>query len=301
MNYISLSIFLLTFIFAKNKIYGQSDSIFYNDQAKYYQDWLESEGLDLLFEFHDLDLLPNKVNVNLVSNFESQDSLRVVWEEVRLAYFENNFEPIEKHLIEYFRFLMQIRDESVSITIKDQINGKTLILIIADKENFILKTYFEQSMAADPIVISIDDIDVLKTDPGLIIDENSDLNIESINRLLFEYLVSYYSEKGTFWYDAIVDTSEYYRKEFSLDISCLNNEITSDGYFENIHVDLKLIQDDRNIIIRLKIFGSYASGILCPKFRSKFYKPITSSNYPGRLEKYERKMIRKITKEITRK
>lgn len=118
-------------------------------------------------------------------------------------------------------------------------------------------------------------------------------SVSHIRRELSKFIIDYYKDKGSFWYDAYVDTSRTFYNKFIYRITCLTDEIITDGYYEYIQFKAEILIQDNAIEVRYDILEKYASGILCPHQRQQFYKSM-ETYYSDELEDYREDMHNRI-------
>ena len=274
--------------YAQEKLSFYKD--FFNGQKIIYDNWLNMQNFNYMFKSSSLKITDKKLELHIQSNFNTDDSLRLAWEGFRDASFQQSGDRLESFLLSQFAFLMQCNIDSTSIYIKDKNSTKTLISINFD-EDIILETFFSLTMEGGSLSIPINEIFNKGKEQQVFVET---LHVKKISKSIKEFLYSYYAPKSTFFYNAHIDTLESYYNSFTIRVSCINKEIISDGYFEYINIRVEIEKIENTIIVRYDIYGAYASGIRCPRFREGFYVPIGENNYPGKMAIYAMKMKNKI-------
>ncbi|MEL6944871.1 MAG: hypothetical protein AAFO82_19615, partial [Bacteroidota bacterium] len=132
-----------------------------------------------------------------------------------------------------------------------------------------------------------------------LINENGQrtISVEKVRRYLGNYLQRYYQNKGTSWYKAHIDTTRAYYNKLLYRVTCLNNEVIQDGYFEYLQIKLEVTQQGDQIKLNFGLMGKYASGLICPRQKTKFYKSM-ETYYPKELEEYAEHLHNKLKDQL---
>lgn len=294
LNKITL-ILLPLLIFNYNPVLAQNDlredKPFFDNQILEYEAWLEEAGINELFEVDFTDVYADKLQVNLKSQYATDDSLKIAWKMLQEEYYKKKQGNIGEKMLENMAFLMDIGLDSVALVIQ----GRQF-------ESTEIKIYFEgyvRVMENFPNVLSGGTIEIPlnKLRLGAYIRPISRsaqrVSVPEVRRALSDYILDYYKEKGTYWYKAHVDTSRNFYNRFVYVITCLNKEIISDGFYEYIWFKVEVVLQDSQLEVRYDIIGKYAPVLTCPRQREKFYKSI-ETHYPGKLKSYAEDMHARI-------
>lgn len=270
-------------------LYAQEDlkehQAFFQTQLPHFQAWMNANQLNQLFTVKDLDIQQDSLVLRLNSVFDTDDSLKSAWEKVETDHMVNHRLRIGEEIFDQFAFLFQIRPEQAVIRVLRKDTNNTLIHIYHD-EYLQIQSLFPTQMEGGTLNISLDKIRNLAVVQRASYGVDEDHTVRAINKSIKTFFKDYYREKGARWYMAHIDESRSYFNSFMLRITCLNKEIITDGYYEYIQIKVKVQQSGNDIQVSYNVYGAYASGIICPKDKDAFYKPIGENNYPRKMEDY---------------
>jgi len=278
-----ISMLLISFL---NNLEAQQDlrkdSIFFKNQIKEFGIWLQKTKIDQIANIVYPEIKQDKLILNLESNFESDDSLKVMWDLLQSNYDKSHKNLIGKKLFKTLAFLCDIGPDSLIIQIYGQ-NKSIAAIKLHYKDYFRIEENYIKVLGRI-LEMNIDDIKVSKgRNLKLLTKEES---VRQITKLISSYLFKFYSEKPSGWYYTInVDTSRTYFSKFTYKVTCIKNEIISDGYYEFIDINIEVFKSLNDVKINIDILGKYGTGLFCPKQREKFYKSM-DTDYWGKVNGY---------------
>lgn len=296
-------IYFVLYLLPCTYVIAQSDATdliiyqeYFENQIKEYKIWLEKTGLTPISNIHTFDVYTDKVVLTLQSSYATDDSLKAYWNANQREFYRNNNHLISDKLFEQFIFLLDLLPNQAEIVIVGKQFHDSYLKIhyttyLQVEENF------PSVMAAGTVNIKLDELKFSNTESKLKVDGDKSELISEIRRNLSHFLIDYYEDKGTYWYTAQVDTSKTFYNTFTYIITCLNNEIISEGHYEFIKYNITIERIENTISVQYDISGKFAAGIFCPKQREAIYKPI-ESYYPGALDEYANDMKNRINDKL---
>lgn len=258
---------------------------FFQTQLPHFTSWMEDNQLNQFFTVRALDVQADSLVLILDNAFQADDSLKKAWEDLEKDHIISHRMRIGEEIFNQFAFLFQIKPDQSVIRVIGQ-DGQTVCIRIYYDEYLQIKNLFSAEMEGGTLNIPLQKIDNLSVIKRVSYGADEESTVKAITKSIKTFLRDYYKEKGARWYMAHIDDSRSYFNSFMLRITCLNKEIITDGYYEYIQVKVKVQQSGDEIQVSYNVYGAYASGILCPKERDSFYKPIGENNYPGKMEDY---------------
>lgn len=289
---------LLIYCFAFPKIHAQSDlqadSVFFLQQVEEFGNWLDTTNISSIAHIDHLEIYSDNLSLILESNYKTDDSLKVAWNSLQEQYDNTQIEQISERILNTFAFLCDIGPDSVTIYIKGR-EFKDSGVKIYYKDYIRVDENFSNVLSSGIFEINLKDI---RIEHGKRMNTlSSGTSVSQVRKSISDYLLNYYSDKNGGWYKVNVDTTRNFFNKFTYRITCIKNEIISDGYFEFIQIQIKVYQKDDDIQVSIDVQGKYASGILCPNQREKFYKSMETT-YPGTVERYTELMLDRINNHL---
>lgn len=281
---------------AKNFNDLREHEAFFKSQSKEYVEWLSKSGFKELTHFHDTKVSSNKVVLIIGSSFNSDDSLKVYWKTIQNNYYNATHGLLADKILKQFAFLTDLDFTEAEIVIQ----GKQFVsnsIRIYFKDYTQVAENFPNTMSPGNIQLPIEEI-TLESTENLIKYQNSDTElVKKLRRTISNFIRKYYEAKGARWYTANVDTTETYYNSFTYRITCLNNEILKDGYYEFVQFYVSIQKINNTVSVYYDINGKFAAGVFCPKQREALYKPVEGT-YPGKMEAYAKSMEQKLTEKL---
>jgi hypothetical protein len=276
------------------KIYAQydlrADSIFFHQQVKEFGNWLNKTNIRSIAKIDHLEINSNNLSLILVSNYKTDDSLKVAWRTLQKQFDNTQIEQISEKIFNTFTFLCAIGPDSVSIYIKGK-EFKDDGIKIYYKDYVRTDENFPNTLASGILELKLKDISL---EHGKKLSSvKSGTSVSQVRRSINDFIKDYYSHKNGGWYRVNVDTTRNFFNKSTYIITCIKNEIISDGYFEFIQIQVQVYLKGDSIQISYDILGKYATGILCPNQRDKFYKSM-ETYYQGKVEQYAEEMKERI-------
>ncbi len=285
---------LLICCFSFPKINGQSDlreyRDFFNQQVKEFGIWLNKTNISSIAHIESLEVNSNNLSLILISNYKTDDSLKIAWKSLQNAFDKTQNEQISEKILNTFAFLCDIGPDSVTIFIKGK-EFKNSGIKIYYKDYVKVDENFSNTLASGILEIKLKDLSIEHS--KTISKDTSGASVSQVRKLISNFIKDYYSHKNGHWYTVNVDTTRNFFNKFTYIVTCIKNEIISDGYFEFIQIQIQVYQKEKQLQLSYDIIGKYAPGILCPKQRDKFYKSM-DTYYPGKVEQYAQETMDRI-------
>jgi hypothetical protein len=277
---------VIIFVVSSLTLFAQYDltkyKVFFQQQKEEFSFWLQSNGMDKVFFVSDLNISQDKLILKLQSQFETDDSLNVAWDEIQQAYYELSKRRISEKMFDLFIFLCDLEPELAEI----HIYGKQsrCIRIYYDKYFKLEEGFPKKQSEGGNIEIPLENIKYHKTGSQFTQDQKG-VTVSELTKDIGTFLYEYYKEKNGGIYKVNVDTSRSYVHHFVYRITCLKNEIIQNNFFEFIQIKVVVTQQSQTIQLQYDIQGKYAPYLRCPKQRDEFYKSI-EAHYPDAIENY---------------
>lgn len=119
MRLIWFSLTMLVFI---NTSVAQSlveDRDFFNQQSRFYDLWLESEGLSQYLSLREIEVLPDQLTIYLEFPYQDLDSIRNVWDLLKTEYEANTILRLEDQLFFKCISIMNVIESDCVVKILD--------------------------------------------------------------------------------------------------------------------------------------------------------------------------------------
>ncbi len=256
---------------------------FFQAQKEEFDLWLATNGLDRLFSINQLEVKDTHLELELGSNFATDDSLRVAWDKVQEKVQRQHRQRISERMLQSFAFLCDVAPKQVKMVIRGK-KPTTSINIYYDTA-LRLEENFSRVQYAGKIEIPLRDIKFKKTRRKI----NKGARQATVTELRQEIsncLTDYYRKKKGGWlYKVIIDTSRSYYNHFVYRIYCLKNEVIQENYFEIIQIKVAVKEQNGEVQIDYDLQAKYAPYLRCPKQKDKYYKSI-EVHYPNAIESY---------------
>lgn len=266
---------------------------FFEKQLPEYNAWMKSIGIDAIATTKAVQAYNSNVVFYLQSVFATDDSLKVAWKAAQDQYYKKYRGRIGERLFDQLAFLYDLELDELEIIILGNQYSNTNIRIY-HRDNYLqIEENFPNFFGASDIIIKKDlfekdfVVPIGKLNVNALVDENGQrvIAVDKIRAYLGDYLQKYYSDKGTTWYKAHIDTDRTYYNKMIYRVTCLNNEIIQDGFFEYIQIKVEVAEQGEEVLVKFDLLGKYASGLICPKQKTKFYKSM-ETYYPNELKDY---------------
>ena len=269
---------------------------FFKSQSNEFVQWLSQSGFKELTHFHETKVSSDKVVLIIGSSFNSDDSLKVYWKEIQKNYYNTTRGLLADKILKQFAFLTDLDFSEAEIVIQGrQFAANSIHIFFKDYTQ--ITENFPNTMSPGNIQLPIEDI-TLESTEKLIKYQNSDVTlVKKLRRTISNFIRKYYEGKGARWYTANVDTTQTYYNSFTYRITCLNNEILKEGYYEFVQFYVSIQRINNTISVSYDINGKFAAGVFCPKQKEAIYKPIEGT-YPGKMEAYAKSMEQKLTEKL---
>lgn len=270
----------LCVIFCITTVTGQENlckhKSFFKTQTKVeYVEWLKKTNLDDVIRFNKVDVKKEKVTLFLVSNFAKNQAFKATWNKINRTKFPAYSNSLEKHLFDTYIFLLDLDPSQAEIIILDKQKKKEILKIYYKDNSLEVDDLLPDTMSGGTVTIPLDEIRIIKTNYS---NTSDDIDIVRVRKKIGAFLQDYYSDKGSTFYTARVDTSKTYSKKILYDITCLKNEITKSGYYEYIRIEVSLFYVDKELKVTYNVKGKIGSGLACPGVGKKFYKSMETKH-----------------------
>jgi hypothetical protein len=276
----------------------RNDSAFFNSKFGQIDYWLENTGISQLFIFKDFEIKKDRLTAIFDSRYSSADSTFAA-----LYKLNNSLDPSEKNYIEkslfnYLTFELELGKDSLEIELGANLKS-SFIPVSYKKEEGIVANYdkiLKKFRTFKPIIIETEDMAIPAGSSVTVVES---LSIKDIRKTISDFLKEYYSNKGTFFYDAQLDVLKENSNELTFEVSKLSKEILPDrNYFEFIRIEIKIMKTEKAIEIRYQIQGKYSGGFGFAPRRSEYRN--MEPDYSDYLQLYEEKIAQKISQLLTR-
>jgi hypothetical protein len=272
----------------------RKDEVFFKNQLTEFHEWLRSTNLNGIVKIDSLQVSPDLVKLYMKSEVKTDDSLKVIWRELQTQFDEIHNGRVGEKMFETLSFLFDLGLDSLQILILTPESNVPKIKLsysnyFREDENF--PNTLGQVIINPDIFNPLEKVAIPITEKSYKT-RGKRAEVPEVRRAISHFLHDYYKNKGTAFYSAVIDTSRsagIYNKVIYR-MTCLNNEIVQNGFFEFIQFKVEVMEENNAVLIKYDIQGKYASGILCPNLREDFYKNID----PKQVEEYAEMMQDKI-------
>lgn len=286
--------FLIQTIIGIGQSSSSSDLPFFKKQVVEFQKWIENSQIGFL-KVSNVTIQDNgKLSINLSTTNQDPDSLYSIWLNTKRGFEREDIVQFEERLLKVSSFLCDSEMEKTNILISNH-SGTFQISIEYLDGRINVQEDIERKMVSELIKIDLSDLNIPKS---ILKDTIRNNSIRAVRGNLSDFLIDYYKDKGTFFYEARIDTSYTFWNEFSYIVTCLSNEIIHEGFFEFIRLDVVLSQSEKNLEILLEIQGKYAAALVCPEKRKSFYKSM-DIHYSESLRRYASFMKNKFIQHLS--
>ncbi|MEM7369471.1 MAG: hypothetical protein AAF587_12785 [Bacteroidota bacterium] len=230
----------------------------FDRQLPEFQSWLEGNQLDQLFGVNRLEVQSDQLILILQNAYQSDDSLKRAWEELRSQMMKAYRLRIGEEMLDYFTFLMRMKPDQGTIKVLGA-DGETLRLkIFYDQyQQFQTANYFPEQMGHGirrilPSISSPTAVEVRRF-------KNDDLvNVGQVTDNIQETLFAYYGRKQA--RINIIQTAENGNiyKSFTMRASSLENEVLFDGQYEYFQIKVKAEQYYDEIKLTYKMISAFS-------------------------------------------
>jgi len=242
-----------------------------------------------MMEVDRLEVQEDLLTLYLKSTYITDDSLKQAWLGLKKSHYQTHGETLSEKLFDRCAFLLEVSPDSLEIILQGREHAKTRVHIFYD-EYVQKEEAFPEIYSGGTLTVSLDSVH-LASGKGKT-QKEGEYTVKEIKEALYTYLTDYYKQKGSYWYNARVQTEREYAAGFTLRIRCLSNEAT-EFYFESIEYEVKVMLRAKAIEVQYDIRVKYASGLMCPPFRKGFYKSLDVRD-PDAEKRYADKMRQKL-------
>lgn len=302
---------LLLFIFLTviiGKSHGQIDfrlhDEFFQKAKEDYTQWLSSTPMGKFLKVGKLDVYEDKIILTVNDKFLGDsmsrcDSLSGAWEALRSAYYtDNNQQLLHSAMLEKLAFQMDMEIDSTEIIIEcPSSDYKLRIYGERDPDGYLTTRFKEKkttNLATGILSFELDDMhDIFKTGKKTYTNKDA-IDIYKVRRAISDFFYERYKTKGTWLWDAKIDTLNSHFNEFTYKITHIDGEVLKDmNYFEYHYINIKVNQTDEKFNIIWKFQAKYGGGLLYPPRQSSSdYHDIESSPYKELFEEYKDEMFK---------
>lgn len=267
------------------------DRAFFQGQMPEYQAWLEQSQLAQIAKPEAVEAFPDRIVLWMRSNYTQDGMLQFAWRTLQNTYQREYRGKLGEKMLDHLAFLLDVGIDSLEIRIVAREFRNVAIRIYYQDYVHVDEDFRGVMSGGDPIQVPLTALNLPRTSQKIA--AGDDQTVKAVRQEISRYVLDYYRPKGTVFYNAQIDTTRSYYNKFVYRITCLNKEIIQDGYFEFIQFKVEVQLNGKDVEVRTDIQAKYASGILCPHLRDKFYKSM-DAHYPKELEDYCQMMRDKI-------
>lgn len=277
----------------------QSASFFQNNKNEY-QAWLNSNSIGDHLMLDKINVFEDNVVVVLQSKHKGNsecDSLKGSWYALRKKYYQDNAQPLHAAMLEKLCFQMDLPLDSAQIIINCPDSLFSVRIYGEKSADGILSVRFKEdkvsSMGSDVIKIGIGEMKGMYRSEQTKFENNPTIDIAKVRKSICDYFYNKYKTKGTWLWDAQIDTSRTHFNEFTYKISHISGEVLKGkNFFEYHQIKVKVEQIGEVITINWSFQAKYGGGLIYPpRDGSSDYHDIESSPYKAQLEEYERELF----------
>jgi len=273
------------------------DSSYFRSKESLVGPWLKNNGIDFLFSFKKFEISKNRVIAQFNSNYSTADSVLNALIQIDANLDSTDQNNIERRLFNMLAFELELGKDSLQIVFGSNIKGRKVLVSYNLTKG--LSVNYDRLYRGDrefkPIVIQLPDLAIPS---GSSVELDNNLMLKDIRKKIGDYLKKYYSNKGTFFYDAQLDILKDNSNELSVEVNKLSKEILSDrNYFEFITIEIKIIKTSSQVEIKYMVQGKYSGGFGFAPRRSEYRN--MSPEFEDYLKDYEDKLGQKLTQLLT--
>lgn len=115
------------------------DEVFFNQQAKLYQKWLDREGIGRYLSVRDMKVKKDHLSLYLQLRYQNLDSILGVWDQIKASYELGTSLSLEEQLFYKLSFLMEVNQSQLDIQVYDTYDTQ-------EKTLFFRGIYFEEAI-----------------------------------------------------------------------------------------------------------------------------------------------------------
>ncbi len=286
MKTISLFIGCLLLASGTQAQFSVLDSIFFEEAALEYQNWLEKSDASEAIVVNGFQLDSNQITLTLQANTKTE------WLTIRNNYFDVKKHRFGERLLKEMAFYFEVPLDSAAILIECK-NDTYDINIYKENNEIIIDEFFDLDFRLKSVVpIAFKEVGVSSVGP-IIIKNKSLADAEVLKQSITGRFQTHYEAKEQFWNRKAKFEVLELDNEFSIEITNISKEVLDDfsiGYFEFIIVDVFIEPKGSDIEIIYNFRGKYGSGIFIAPRRSG-YKDMN-----GKYEEYVKRYDKKIRK-----
>jgi len=281
----------------------RNDSAFFNSRIETLNEWLTKTGVGQVFYLNSIKIKKSKLEVLMLGRYQDVDSLTVTWNVLRHNYDTLDMNALYSKIFNLFAFEFEVGKDSLILNYKLNKRDAIAQVYYNKKKGVVIKAKsFDRSFSATRNFKTINvQLENLNISDGPVIEYaagSGGASLKTTRNKINEYLTEYYSEKGTFWYDAKFEILKDSYNELTFEVTQLSNEIINDrNYFEYIRIELKLVKKDNEFDIKIDVMGKYSGGFGFLPRRSE-YRNI-ETDFGGYKQRYQDKLALKIKKLLT--
>lgn len=272
------------------------DRVFFQTQLQEFEEWMNIYHLSDLIRIDTLIVQPSYLHLKLKSKFAEGtiDSLVLGWPILQFEYQKLASEKLENKLFNAFVFQMEIPPNAAKISINSHQKRFFDVQIYYKRDKIRIEEQMMGYLSSGAFKVDVNDLKKVYRSQR---DTITKKTVAKVRRGISEYLMDYYKTKGTpYLYKAKIDTSRSVYNEFTYDITNISHEILDAGYYEYLRINVKIIQQGRQVEVVYDFQGKYGSGIFRAPRKSQ-YKNM-EVYYPHQLKDYEDNLIQQIANYI---
>lgn len=287
--------------------YAQQDlrlsSSFFQENKDEYQKWLSTNSIGDFLMLNNIDIFQEKIVVVLNSKHKGKfecDSLKGAWYGLRKKYYQDNSQPLHTAMLEKLCFQMDISLDSAEILINCP-DSLFCVRIYGERSyDGILTVRFEEdkvtSMGNDILKIHVNEMKDMYKSGQTKFENNPTIDIRKVRKSISDFFYNKYKTKGTWLWNAQIDTSRTHFNEFTYKITHISGEVLKDkNFFEYHYINVKIEQIGEVLTINWNFQAKYGGGLIYPpRENSGDYHDIENSPYKQELEEYQREMFKNL-------
>lgn len=298
---LSMSLTKITTLSAQSDL--RNDSVFFNLRIETLNEWLTKTGVGQVFYLNSIKIKKSKLEVLMLGRYKDIDSLTIAWNVLKYDYDTTDMNALYRKIFNLFAFEFELGKDSLILNYK--LNKKDAITQVYynKKKGVVIKAKsFDRSFSATRNFKTINvQLEELAVSEGPVIEYaagSGGASLKTLRKKINEYLADYYSEKGTFWYNAKFEILKDSYNELTFEVTQLSKEILNDrNYFEYIRIELKLEKKDNEFNIKIDVMGKYSGGFGFLPRRSEYRNMET--DFGDYTQRYQDKLALKIKKLLT--
>ncbi len=277
----------------------RKDSVFFNSRIETLNEWLNAKGLGQVFYLNSIKIKKSKIEVLLLGRFQDIDSLTTAWNVLKYDYDSLDNDALYERIFNAFAFEFELGKDSLKLNFNLNINDGLTKVFYKKRSGVIIESKnkaFSATRSFRTLNIELEDLNITE---GPVFEyaagSSGTTSLKNTRKKINDYLIDYYTEKGTFWYDAKFEILREGYNELTYEVTQLSKEILSDrNYFEYIRIELKLVKNENDYDIKIEVLGKYSGGFGFLPRRSEYRNMET--DFGDYTQRYKDKLALKIKK-----